>query len=98
MSLPNPTPTSPLDSTPDSLPAPHQSSQAVELGLAAFAALGYAVSARLLVFLALVGAFVLAVMSMSSQTIMSATILALYAVLIVIPLVALEARKHLKDH
>jgi hypothetical protein len=60
--------------------------------LAAFSALGYAVSARALLFLALVGAFSLAVMAMLNQTTMSVTVLGLYCVLTVLPLVFLELR------
>jgi hypothetical protein len=60
--------------------------------LAAFSALGYAVSARALLFLALVGAFALAVMSMMSQTIMSAVVLGIYLMLTVMPMVFLELK------
>jgi hypothetical protein len=58
--------------------------------LAAFAALGYAVSARALLFLALIGAFCLAVMAMLSQTVMAAVLLGLFCTLTVAPLVYLE--------
>lgn len=58
--------------------------------MAAFAAMGHAVSARVLVFLSLLGAFALAVMAMLSQTVMAVVILGLYSVGIVLPLVALE--------
>jgi hypothetical protein len=63
--------------------------------LAAFAAFGYALSARLLLLIALIGAFALAVMAMMAKVILAAVILALYCCLTVIPLVVLErdARK-----
>jgi len=61
-----------------------------EVMLAAFAAMGFAVSARMLLFMSLLGAFALAVMTELSQTTMSAVILGIYCVLVVIPLVALE--------
>ena len=59
--------------------------------VAAFAALGYAVSARLILLLSLVGAFSLAVMAVMSATVISLLILVAYSVLIVIPIVLLEA-------
>lgn len=58
--------------------------------LAAFSALGYAVSARLLIFLSLIGAFVMAVMAMIFRDYMALSVLGLYCVLTVLPLVALE--------
>ena len=60
--------------------------------LAAFSAFGFALSARALVLLSLLGAFVLALMAMRAQTNMSAILLTLYCVLTVIPLVVLELR------
>jgi hypothetical protein len=68
-----------------------------EAMLAAFAAIGFAVSARVLLFLSLIGAFVLATMAMLSQTNMSAIILSLFCVLTVVPLVALEISARKKD-
>lgn len=55
--------------------------------IAAFAALGYAVSARLLLFVSLVGAFVLAVMAERDH---SAWVLIAYCCLTVIPVALLE--------
>jgi hypothetical protein len=61
---------------------------------AAFSALGFAVSARVLLFLSLVGTFVLAVLSMMSQTKMSAVIVTLFCIGTVIPLCILEFQKN----
>ncbi len=58
--------------------------------LAAFSAMGFAVSARFLVFLSLFGAFVLAVMAMLSQSMMAVVVLSLFCILTVLPLVAVE--------
>lgn len=58
--------------------------------LAAFSALGFAVSARFLLFLAILGAFALAVMAMRSEHTISLVVLGLWSVLTVLPLVALE--------
>jgi hypothetical protein len=64
-----------------------------EVLVAAFGALGYALSARALLFLALIGAFTLGVMAMLSGKPMSLAILAAYSILTVIPMVVLELRK-----
>ena len=53
----------------------------------------YAVSARALLFLALCGAFVLAVMAMATESLMRLYILTAYCLLVVAPIVALEFRK-----
>lgn len=58
-----------------------------------FAALGYALSARALLLLALVGGFVLSVMAMNAQTQATLFVLVAYALLIVLPIVALEIRR-----
>lgn len=67
--------------------------RASDVLVAAFGALGYALSARALLFLALIGAFTLGVMAMLSGKPMSLAILAAYALLTVIPMVVLELRK-----
>jgi uncharacterized membrane protein (Fun14 family) len=54
---------------------------------------GYALSARSLLLLALVGAFVLAVMAMSTETMMRLYTLIAYCLLVVAPVVVLELRK-----
>lgn len=59
----------------------------------AFAALGYALSARAILLLALIGAFVLACFAMKSQTQDALAVLIAYCVLAVLPVVALEIRK-----
>lgn len=58
--------------------------------VAAFAALGYALSARLILTLSLIGAFALGVMAMRTNTILSMCILIAYCALTVIPSAALE--------
>lgn len=65
--------------------------------LAAFAALGFAVSARFLVFLTVVGAFALAVMAMRFHDLMGLAVLGLYCALTVLPLVWLETRAKRKE-
>lgn len=54
---------------------------------------GYALSARALLLLALIGAFVLSVMAMSTETLMRLYTLIAYCLLVVAPVVALEIRK-----
>ena len=61
--------------------------------LAAFTALGYALSARAILLLALIGAFVLAV---RAQTAMDLGVLIAYALFAIVPVVVLEIRKVLK--
>ena len=58
--------------------------------IAMFEALGYALSARFILFAALVGAFVLAVMAMGDPTPTRLWLLGIYNGLCVIPMVALE--------
>jgi hypothetical protein len=74
------------------LPVIIQREEVSDVLLAAFAALGYAVSARALLFIALIGAFCLAVMSMLSQSVMSVIVLGVYLALTVLPMVFLELR------
>lgn len=61
--------------------------------LAAFEALGYALSARALLLLALIGAFVLAVMAMQYQTAGSLEVFVAFALGAVLPVTILEIRK-----
>jgi hypothetical protein len=84
-------PQPPPKATPE-LPIIIQREEVSDVLLAAFAALGYAVSARALLFIALLGAFSLAVMAMLNQTIMAVVVLGLYCALTVLPLVFLELR------
>jgi len=58
--------------------------------IAAFSGLGYALSARALLLLTLVGAFVLAVMAMQSQTNPALAVLIAYCLLTVVPVSYLE--------
>lgn len=58
--------------------------------VAAFTALGYALSARLILTLSLVGAFALGVMAMRTNTVLSMCILIAYCALTVVPAAALE--------
>jgi len=61
--------------------------------VAAFAGLGYALSARGLLLLALIGAFVLSVMATLSQTLPSLYVLVAYCIFTVIPVAYLEVRR-----
>lgn len=61
--------------------------------LAAFAALGYAVSARLILLLSVIAGFVLALVAMQSNSLIGLLIVAVYAVCVVGSLVLLEAGK-----
>jgi multidrug transporter EmrE-like cation transporter len=71
---------SPASSTPDPVTA-------------ALQAIGFALSARALLLIALVGAFVLAVMAMLAQTLPSLEVLIAYAIFTVIPVSYLEVRR-----
>lgn len=67
-----------------------QREEVSQVVLAAFASLGFALSARFLVFLSLAGAFVIAIMAMRAHDLMGLSVLALYCLLIVLPLIWLE--------
>lgn len=56
-------------------------------------AAGFALSARALLLLALIGAFVLALQAMSSQTVAAMEILALYGAFAILPVAYLETRR-----
>jgi len=71
-------------------PPPVRSRDRDETMLAMFQALGFALSARFILFAALVGGFVLAVMAMVDPSAMRLGVLVAYSVLCVIPMVALE--------
>lgn len=60
--------------------------------LAMFAALGFAVSARVLLFVNLVGAFALSVMAVYAESTSALIVLGLYGGLVTLPLVGLEMR------
>ncbi len=61
--------------------------------MAAFKSAGYILSARALLLLSLLGAFVLAVMAMLWQTLPALEVLIAYAMLAVLPVVYLETRR-----
>lgn len=67
-----------------------QREEVSDVMLAAFAAMGFALSARLLLLLAIIGGFTLGVMSMERQTATSLWVLGIYCVLMVLPMVWLE--------
>lgn len=73
-------------------PAP-RGPDTLDVVLAAFTALGYALSARALLLLSIIGAFVLAVMAITADRIIPLVTLVAYALLIVIPLCILEYRR-----
>jgi hypothetical protein len=79
--------------TPEPVAAEPREPRTSEVLVAAFQGLGYALSARALLFLALVGAFVIGVFAMINRDWMSLAILATYAGLTVIPVVWLEIQK-----
>lgn len=61
--------------------------------IAAFGGLGYALAARSLLLLALIGGFVLAVMAMEQQTLASLEVFVAYALGAVLPVTILELRR-----
>lgn len=56
--------------------------------------LGYIVSARAILLLAVIGGFVLAVFAMTNQGVYSLLTLVAYSMIVILPLVYLEVRKH----
>lgn len=65
----------------------------IDATLAILKAAGFALSARALLLLSLLGAFVLALEAMSSQTVASMEILGIFGVFTVIPVAYLETRR-----
>jgi hypothetical protein len=65
----------------------------LEVVVASFAALGYALSARSLLLLSLVGAFVLGLKAMDLQTPLACGMLAVYCAFTVCPVAYLEVRR-----
>jgi len=59
-------------------------------GVGVFQALATILAARVLLLLAMAGGFALALIAMERQTVLSAAIMALYAVLVVFPVAGLE--------
>ena len=88
----HPIPTSPANPTTEPT---HSSTELDRLALATtvLKAAGLALSARALLLLSLVGAFVLAMQAMSSQTIMALEVLGAYGVFTVLPVTYLETRR-----
>ena len=77
---PTPTPAQPQHST-------------LDVVITAFAALGYALSARALLLLSLIGAFVLSLLAITSQTLPALEVLLAYCCFTVIPVAYLEVRR-----
>ena len=73
------------------IPTPQPST--LDVVVSAFAALGYALSARALLLLSLVGAFVLSLMAITSQTLPALEVLVAYCCFTVIPVAYLEIRR-----
>jgi len=65
----------------------------LDVAKAAIKALGFALSARVILLLSIVFAFVLAVIAALEQNILALCVLVAYAALGVIPMVILEARR-----
>lgn len=74
-------------------PSEKSPSTTFDVVLAAFGALGYALSARALLLLALLGAFFLGYEAMILQTPLALATLATYGVIAVFPIAYLEIRK-----
>lgn len=72
---------------------PAISGSSLEVVIAAFTGLGYALSARALLLLSLLGAFVLARTAMENQTAPSLAVLVAYCVFTVVPFTWLEVRR-----
>lgn len=77
---------------PQTPPAERQPS-ILSVTVAAFTALGYALSARALLLLSLIGAFVLAMRVIDNQTPLALGTLVAYGALTVLPFAYLEVRK-----
>lgn len=97
---PTPTLVSPPTPEPIQAPLPAPAPQptvidpdVMQVVLTAFSGLGYALSARALLLLALIGAFALATMAMLTPSTMRLLVLIAFATLVVLPCVWLEIRK-----
>ena len=83
------------DLTPPPGPiAPTKSDQTLEVVIAAFSGLGYALSARGLLLLSLIGAFILANKAIDNLSFSALAVLISYCLLTVIPVTYLEIRKY----
>ena len=67
-----------------------QKEEVSDVLLAAFAAMGFALSARLLLLLAMLGGFALSYLAMERQSAMALWVLGTYCCLVLIPMVYLE--------
>jgi len=76
--------------TPPEPPPPND----LDIAKAAIKALGFALSARVILLLSIVFAFVLAVIAALEQNILALCVLVAFAALGVIPMVILEARRN----
>lgn len=83
----------PVPPTKEETWSPEPEPKALDVILSAFAALGYALSVRALLLLALLGGFALAAMAMAYQTVIGLSVLAAYAILVLLPLVVLEVKR-----
>ena len=74
-------------------PTPSSSYSTLDVTVTAFAGLGYALSARALLLLSLIGAFILSLMAIQSQTLAALEVLGVYCVFTVVPVCFLEIRR-----
>ena len=74
-------------------PAPPPEPSTLAVVVAAFTGLGYALSARALLLLSIIGTFVLAVMAVDQPTALRLWTVVVFAVLVVLPMVYLEVGK-----
>lgn len=65
----------------------------LDTATAVLKAAGFALSARALLLLSLIGAFVLALQAMASQTVAAMEILAIYGAFTILPVAYLETRR-----
>lgn len=88
-----PEPPRPAPQEPPQAPPAVSGPDALDVVLAAFTGLGYALSARALLLLSIVGAFVLAVLVIQTDKVVPLIVLIGYCALVVIPLCILEYRR-----
>lgn len=87
---PNLNPPPPTPEPPQASPPPEPTSSALDVTVAAFTGLGYALSVRALLLMALVGAFVIGFKAMEAQTPIAMIGLSIYALFTVVPIAYLE--------
>lgn len=75
---------------PQGPPERHDEYSILNVTVAAFTGLGFALSARALLLLALIGAFVLAVLAAMAQTTSTLYVLIAFSILVVLPVTCLE--------